>query len=73
MSIQAKKPITVAADDFMHDIVNLINNSGLPYFIIESILKDCIKEVHIASQQQLQMDKDQFMAMSKETAADTTS
>ena len=55
-----KKPITIIADDFLNNIVDLINNSGLPYFIIESILKDCVDKVHMASQQQLKLDKKHY-------------
>ena len=51
------KPITILADEFKTNLVNLINNSKLPFFIIESIMKDCINEIHVASQRQLEMDK----------------
>ena len=54
------KPITILADEFKSKQIALINNSKLPYFIIESILKDCIQEVHIASQQQLKIDRDKY-------------
>lgn len=66
MSSQVRKPITIVADEFLHNVVGLINDSGLPYFIVESILKDCIKEVHSASQQQLKMDKEEFLKKTKE-------
>lgn len=51
------KPITILAEEFKNKQVNLINNSKLPFFIVESILKDCLREVQIASQKQLEMDK----------------
>lgn len=60
MNETIKKPITIIADDFLNNIVDLINNSGLPYFIIESILKDCVDKVHMASQQQLKLDKKHY-------------
>ena len=51
------KPITVAYDDFINELLKLINNSHLPFFIIETVLKDFITEVHQGTQQQLQEDK----------------
>jgi len=51
------KPITVVREEFIHDLVNLINNTSLPLFVIESALKDCMLEVHQGAQQQLHTDK----------------
>lgn len=51
------KPITLMREDFANQIVDLCNNSGLPYFCIESILKDIIQEVHQASIKQYESDK----------------
>ena len=51
------KPITLMREDFANQIVDLCNNSGLPYFCIESILKDVIQEVHQASIKQYESDK----------------
>lgn len=71
MSSQVRKPITIVADEFLHNVVGLINASGLPYFIVESILNDCIKDVHTASLQQLNMDKEEFLKMTKEAEIKT--
>lgn len=73
MSKQINKPITILADEFLHDIVNMINDSDLPYFIIENILKDCVKEVHMASQQQLKMDREQFLSFTNDTELNNAS
>ena len=51
------KPITLMREDFANQIVDLCNNFGLPYFCIESILKDIIQEVHQASIKQYESDK----------------
>ena len=51
------KPITLVREDFANQIVDLCNNSGLPYFCIESILKDVIREVYQASIKQYESDK----------------
>ena len=58
--ISVTKPVTLIRDDFMNNLVELCNNSGLPFFIIESVLKDFIQEVHVASQKQLEADRVQY-------------
>lgn len=51
------KPITLMREDFANQIVILCNECGLPFFCIESILKDVIQEVHQASIKQYESDK----------------
>lgn len=51
------KPITLVREDFINTILKDCNQSGLPYFIIESVLSDIIKEVHIVSQKQTEEDR----------------
>lgn len=55
------KPITIIADEFNNKLVNLINESGLPFFIIESIMNNLINEIHYASKKQLEMDKTKYL------------
>lgn len=54
------KPITVVYEDFKQELANLINNSGLPAFIIESVLQRYLEETRIAMQKQYQLDKAQY-------------
>ena len=51
------KPITLLREDFANKLIDLCNDSNLPYFCVESILKDVIKEVHQASVKQYESDK----------------
>lgn len=51
------KPATLLKEDFVQGLVNLCNNSGLPFFIVESIIKDFLHEIHVASQKQLESDR----------------
>lgn len=67
------KPITLVKDEFVNNLVDLCNNSGLPFFIIESTLKDFVQEVHIASQKQLEADKVQYEIALKESKAQSAS
>lgn len=67
------KPITLVKEEFVNNLVDLCNNSGLPFFIIESTLKDFVQEVHIASQKQLEADKVQYEAALNELKAQSAS
>ena len=59
------KPITILRDEFINNVVELCNNSGLPFFAIEDVLKSLIQEIHNASLQQLESDKKQYEAQNK--------
>lgn len=50
------KPITVAREEFVASLVDLCNNSGLPFFVLEGILKDTLSEVHSAAVKQYEAD-----------------
>lgn len=54
------KPITVIADDFQRDLINLVNQSNLPMFFVESILKDLLQEVHLVAVRQLEKDRELY-------------
>lgn len=54
------KPITVLYEDLKQELANLINNSGLPAFMIESILQSYLYETRIVVQKQYQLDKAQY-------------
>lgn len=51
------KPLTIVADEFQRDLINSINSYSLPMFVVESILKEIINEVHIAAAKQLESDR----------------
>ncbi len=59
------KPITLIRDEFIKNIVELCNDSGLPFFVIEDVLKNLIQEIHTASMQQLESDKKQYEEKNK--------
>lgn len=54
---EATKPITLLREDLISTIAKAINESKLPAFVVEGVLKDFINEVHIASQRQLDADR----------------
>lgn len=55
-----QKPITIIKQEFTERLVKYINESSLPPFVIEYILKDIINEVHLASVQQLKFDTERY-------------
>lgn len=56
------KPLTIAKEDFVNNLVELINSSRLPLFIVEYILKDALNEVQAVAVRQLQIDRDKYEA-----------
>ena len=54
------KPLTLLREDFVQNLAKLCNNSGLPFFVIESVLDSFIKEVHTASKKQYESDKTKY-------------
>lgn len=51
-----QKPISMVKQEFSEKIVDMINHSGLPIYLVEYILKDIMNGVHAASMQQLESD-----------------
>lgn len=60
MAEKIQKPITIIKQEFTEGLVKYINESSLPPFVIEYILKDIINEVHLASVQQLKFDTERY-------------
>ena len=64
------KPATLIREELIDDMVGLINNSGLPLFIIEPILKELYLEVKNGAQQQLESDKQQYQSFLAKSEAE---
>jgi len=54
------KPITIIVDETEKSLINTINDSRLPAFIIEPILEKILGEIKIAKQNQLQVDLEKY-------------
>lgn len=57
------KPITVARSEFINGLTTLINESGLPPFVIEPVLKDMLYDVRMMAQRQLDKDMQTYHEM----------
>lgn len=62
------KPMSVARNEFINDLADLINGCMLPPFVIEDIIKETYTKVCIASKRQLEADTQSYQA-SLENAA----
>ena len=56
------KPLSVAREEFVENFINMCNESGLPFFMIEDILKSLAPEIHSAAVQQTENEKKQYQA-----------
>ena len=54
------KPITISIEEFKKQLSDVINNSGLHPFILDSILKDFYNEIHVLYQNQVLRDKQTY-------------
>lgn len=60
------KPITLVKDEFSKQLVDAINSSKLPMFVVEYVLKDILNEVHVVATKQAQTDMINYTAQLKE-------
>lgn len=60
MKEMTNKPTTLVRQEFIDTIYKDINNSNLPLFVIEPILKDIYMEVKSLSQQQYELEKAEY-------------
>lgn len=52
-----QKPLPVAKQEFLENVVKLINGSNLPVFVIEYIINDIYSEVKSAAQKEYEQSK----------------
>jgi hypothetical protein len=57
-----QKPITVAREEFIETMINTINESGLPAFVIADILTDLLSAINELKVQQYKKDLEAYKA-----------
>lgn len=62
-----ERPLSVAREDFVEDLVKLINDSGLPMFVVLDVLKGAEVEVKDAAQRQYEQDKKAYEEAKEES------
>ena len=63
------KPLTVLREEFIDSLVKLVNESGLPMFAVESVLRELCAETKAAAARQYEMDKAKYDENIKENEA----
>lgn len=46
------KPLSLRKEDYVNSIIALTNDSGIPLFVVEYLLRDLLNEVHLAAKKQ---------------------
>ena len=57
---EIRKPMSIIRQEFAEKLVNDINNSQLPLFVIEPILQNALEAVKVAAQKQYETEKAQY-------------
>lgn len=57
---QVEKPITMVIEDTKNNLINVINQSGLHPFILDSIMKELHNEIHISYLKQAQIEAENY-------------
>ena len=60
MNEKIEKPITMIRQEFIDTISDVVNNCGLPLFVVEPILRDIYLEVKSLSQRQYEIEKAEY-------------
>lgn len=55
-----RKPVTVACEDFRNQLTDLINNSQLPLFVLQPILKEMFSTIDSMLVQQTANDRAEY-------------
>lgn len=63
------KPMSIVREELISGIIGVINNSGLPLYFVEPILKELLNEVSEAAQKQINSEKIQYENAIKAQAA----
>lgn len=54
------KPLSMTYEEFKQGLSSLINNSGLPVIVIESVLQNYLNEVNNVVKNQYLLDKEKY-------------
>ena len=64
------KPTTMLHREFKTDLISLINESGLPAFVLVPVMEQALSELKAIEEQQYLADKAQYEAEDKEDGKD---
>ena len=52
-----EKPLSIAREDLLNGIIDLINNSHVPMLLVEPMLENILSKVKMINKQQLEADR----------------
>lgn len=55
-----EKPISLIIDETRRSLISICNNSGLPTFILEPMVKDIYQEIKLLANEQLKQDTEEY-------------
>ena len=55
-----EKPISIMIDETKTNLISTINNSGLPFWLLEPIVKNVYQEIKTLSDNQLRADQQAY-------------
>lgn len=56
-----EKPLSLKKKEFINQLVNVINDTDIPLFVIENILQATISEVHVAAIKQAKQEEEAYI------------
>ena len=65
------KPLSVARQEFIEQLVDDVNNCQLPLFVVESIVEDLLDMVRGAAKKQYETEKAQYEMQLNELAKES--
>lgn len=65
-----ERPLSVAREDFVNALVELVNNSGLPMFVVLDVMKAATEEVKGAAARQYEQEKLEYEKSKEEKKND---
>lgn len=54
------KPLTISYEEFKQNLASLINNCGLPFVLVESVLQNYLNEISTVVKRQYQLEKTEY-------------
>jgi hypothetical protein len=67
-----EKPVNLLIEDTRRDVISVLNNSRLPLAVISLILKDASNGVEAQLKQQVDAERNQYMAALQKEQTDAT-
>ena len=65
------KPLSVARQEFIEQLVDSVNSCQLPLFVVESIVEDLLSMVRSAAKKQYEAEKAQYEMQLNELAKES--